>query len=102
VAIVGGIFFACLLTLTYMTRVINAELAWLIISLVLLILIYPLGINRRLSLAAIICTLVGVVLPVFGFLIPFTGLTLSLAGLLSVVWLAVLHWYGCYNFANEK
>jgi hypothetical protein len=102
VAIVGGIFFACLLTLTYMTRVINAELAWLIISLVLLILIYPLGTNRRLSLAAIICTLVGVILPVFGFLIPFTGLTLSLAGLLSVVWLAVLHWYGCYNFANEK
>ena len=102
VAIVGGIFFACLLTLTYMTRVINAELAWLIISLVLLILIYPLGTNRRLSLAAIICTLVGVVLPVFGFLIPFTGLTLSLAGLLSAVWLAVMHWYGWYNFADEK
>lgn len=102
VAIVGGIFFACLLTLTYMTRVINAELAWLIISLVLLILIYPLGTNRRLSLAAIICTLVGVILPVFGFLIPFTGLTLSLAGLLSAVWLAVLHWYGWYNFGDEK
>lgn len=102
VAIVSGIFFAYLLTLTYMTRVINPELAWLIISLVLLILIYPLGTNRRLSLAAIICTLVGVILPVFGFLIPFTGLTLSLAGLLSVVWLAALHWYGWYNFADEK
>ncbi|MFM7405219.1 MAG: hypothetical protein ACKO3K_00745 [Cuspidothrix sp.] len=101
-AITAGIFFSCVLTLTYMTRVMNAELAWLIISLILLILIYPLGTNRRLSLAAIICTLAGLVLPVFGFLIPLTGLTLSMAALLSAVWLAVLHWYGWYNFGDEK
>jgi hypothetical protein len=94
VTIAGGIFFACLLTLTYLSRVINAELAWLMIALILLALSYGLGENRRVSLAAIICTISGVVLPVFGLLIPFSGLTLSIAGLLSATWLAVLHWYG--------
>jgi hypothetical protein len=94
VTIAGGIFFACLLTLTYLSRVINAELAWLMMALILLALSYGLGENRRVSLAAIICTISGVVLPVFGLLIPFSGLTLSIAGLLSATWLAVLHWYG--------
>ncbi|MDD1467054.1 hypothetical protein MEO43_17585, partial [Dolichospermum sp. ST_sed5] len=102
VVIAGGIFFACLLTLTYMTRVINAELAWLMIALILLTLSYGLGANLRVSLAAIICTIAGVVLPVFGLLIPFTGLTLSIASLLSAVWLAVLHWYGWYNLRETS
>jgi hypothetical protein len=101
VAIAGGIFFACLLTLTYLSRVINAELAWLMIALILLALSYGLGTNRRVSLAAIICTFSGVVLPVFGLLIPFTGLTLSIAGLLSATWLAVLHWCGWYNLREN-
>ena len=101
VAIAGGIFFACLLTLTYLSRVINAELAWLMIALILLALSYGLGTNRRVSLAAIICTISGVVLPVFGLLIPFSGLTLSIAALLSAVWLAVLHWYGWYNLREN-
>ncbi|MDP5016147.1 MAG: UbiA family prenyltransferase, partial [Dolichospermum sp.] len=102
VTIAGGIFFACLLTLTYMTRVINAELAWLMIALIFLALIYGLGANRHHSLAAIICTIAGVILPVFGLLIPFTGLTLSIAGLLSAAWLAVLHWYSWYNLREES
>ncbi|MTJ31472.1 hypothetical protein [Aphanizomenon sp. UHCC 0183] len=101
VAIAGGIFFACLLTLTYLSRVINAELAWLMMALILLALSYGLGTNRRVSLAAIICTFSGVVLPVFGLLIPFTGLTLSIAGLLSATWLAVLHWCGWYNLREN-
>ena len=101
VAIAGGIFFACLLTLTYLSRVINAELAWLMIALILLALSYGLGTNRRVSLAAIICTISGVVLPVFGLLIPFSGLTLSIAALLSAVWLAVFHWYGWYNLREN-
>jgi hypothetical protein len=101
VAIAGGIFFACLLTLTYLSRVINAELAWLMMALILLALSYGLGTNRRVSLAAIICTISGVVLPVFGLLIPFTGLTLSIAGLLSATWLAVLHWCGWYNLREN-
>ena len=92
-AIAAGIFFACLLTLTYMARVMNAEIAWLMISLILLGFIYGLGANRHAALAAIICTIAGAILPVFALLIPFSGLTLSLAGLLSVGWLAIHHWY---------
>jgi hypothetical protein len=91
-AIAAGIFFACLLTLTYLARVMNAEIAWLIISLILLGFIYGLGANRHAALAAIICTIAGAILPVFALLIPFSGLTLSLAGLLSVGWLAIHHW----------
>ncbi|QYX32779.1 UbiA family prenyltransferase [Sphaerospermopsis torques-reginae] len=94
VTIAAGIFFACLLTLTYLGRVMNAEIAWLIISLILLGFIYGLGANRHAALAAIICTIAGAILPVFALLIPLSGLTLSLAGLLSVGWLAVHHWYG--------
>ncbi|MBE9036159.1 hypothetical protein [aff. Roholtiella sp. LEGE 12411] len=102
VAIAGGIFFACLLTLTYLGRLMNAQLAWTIISLVLLTLTWGLGSNRSASLAAIICTIAGAVLPVFGLLVPFSGLTLSLAGLLSSVWLAVRHWYSWYSLHPEK
>jgi hypothetical protein len=100
VAISGGIFFACLLTLTYLGRVMNAQLAWTIISLILLTLTWGLGANRRASLAAIIATIAGAVLPVFGLLVPFSGLTLSLAGLLSAVWLAVRHWYSWYKLPS--
>lgn len=97
VAIAAGIFFACLLTLTYLSRFINAQLAWTMISLILLALTWGLGYNRNASLAAIICTIAGAILPVFALLVPFSGLTLSFAGLLSVIWLAVRHWYGWYT-----
>ena len=97
IAIAASIFFACLLTLTYLARVMNAQLAWTLISIILLFLTWGLGVSRSASLAAIICTIAGAVLPIFGLLIPFSGLTLSLAGLLSAVWLAVRHWYGWYS-----
>ncbi|MBD2136321.1 hypothetical protein H6F32_01680 [Anabaena sp. FACHB-1237] len=98
VAIAGGIFFACLLTLTYSSRLINAEYAWIIISVILLSLICGLarGLNSnthsniQFYLAAIISTICGAILPVFAFLIPVTGLTLSIAGLLSVGWLSII------------
>ncbi len=93
VAIAGGTFFACLLALTYMSRIFDGQLAWVIISLILLALVWGLGSNRRASLAAIICTVAGAVLPVYGLLVPYSGASLSLAGLLSVTWLAVRHWY---------
>jgi hypothetical protein len=102
VAIAGGIFFACLLTLTYMARIINPEIAWLIISLILLGFTYGLGINRRTALAATICTISGAIVPVFALLIPWSGLTLSLAGLLSVGWLAVHHWYGVFKETTRQ
>jgi hypothetical protein len=99
VAIAGGIFFACLLALTYLSRWFNPQFAWSLIALVLLSLTWGLGSHRRASLAAIICTIAGAVLPVFGLLVPYSGLTLSLAGLLSAVWLAVRHWYGWWREA---
>ncbi|WP_341530737.1 hypothetical protein WKK05_16590 [Nostoc sp. UHCC 0302] len=102
VAIAAGIFFACLLSLTYLARLMNAQLAWTLISFVLLFLTWGLGLNRRASLAAIICTIAGAILPVFGLLVPLSGLTLSLAGLLSAVWLAVRHWYSWYNLQPDK
>jgi hypothetical protein len=94
VALAGGLFFACLLALTYLSRLINVQLAWAGISLVLLVLVWGLGSNRRESLAAEIATIAGGVLPVLGLIVPYSGLTLSLAGLLCAVWLAVRHWYG--------
>jgi hypothetical protein len=101
VAIAGGIFFACLLTLTYLGRLINPQLVWMMISLILLSLTWGLGSNRRDSLAAIVCTIAGAVLPVLGLLVPLSGLTLSLAGLLSAVWLAIRHWYSSYSWQSE-
>ncbi len=104
VAIASGLFFACLLALTYMSRSMDAKLAWAGLSVLLLSLTWGLGardrrqdltINRRhLAIAATICTIAGAIVPVFALLIPTTGLTLSLAGLLSVIWLTVRRWYG--------
>ncbi|WP_026100217.1 DUF456 domain-containing protein [Fortiea contorta] len=102
VAIAGGIFFACLLTLTYLGRLINAQLVWVMISLILLALSWGLGINRRAAIGAMVCTIAGAILPVFGLLIPYSGLTLSLAGLLSAVWLAIRHWYSFPSLLQER
>ncbi|WP_228061458.1 hypothetical protein [[Phormidium] sp. LEGE 05292] len=96
VAITGGIFFATILALTYLSRIINPQLAWTIVSLILLTLAWGLGRNLRTSLAAFICTIAGAVIPILGLLVPYSGLTLSIAGLLSAIWLAVLNWYGWY------
>ncbi|UKO96743.1 hypothetical protein [Nostoc sp. UHCC 0870] len=101
VAIAASIFFACLLTLTYLSRFMNAQLAWTMISLILLTLSWGLGYSRSASIAAVICTIAGGILPVFGLLVPFSGLTLSVAGLLSAIWLAVRHWYGWYALQPE-
>jgi hypothetical protein len=101
IAIAAGVFFACLLTLTYLSRFINAQLAWTLVSFVLIGLSWGLGANKRASLAAVICAIAGAVLPVFGLLVPYTGLTLSLAGLLSVIWLTVRHWYGWFGLRPD-
>ncbi|BAY63942.1 hypothetical protein NIES22_40320 [Calothrix brevissima NIES-22] len=101
VAIAAGIFFACILTLTYLGRLISPVLVWTMISLILLSLMWGLGGNRRASLAAILCTIAGSVIPVLGLLVPYSGLTLSLAGLLSAVCLAVRHWYSWQTVPTE-
>ncbi|KYC41361.1 hypothetical protein WA1_21905 [Scytonema hofmannii PCC 7110] len=102
VAIAGGIFFACLLTLTYLSRLMSPPIAWTFISLILVFLTWGLGSNRNASLAAIICTISGAVFPIFGLLVPYSGLTLSLAGFLSAIWLAVRHWYGWYSLEPQE
>ncbi|MFB2935166.1 hypothetical protein ACE1B6_07790 [Aerosakkonemataceae cyanobacterium BLCC-F154] len=102
VALTGGIFFATILALTYLSRIINPQLAWTMISLVLLVLTWGLGRNLLTSLAAIICTITGAILPILGLLVTYSGLTLSLAGLLSAVWLAVRNWYGFYQLNSRS
>jgi hypothetical protein len=93
VAIAGGIFFACLLSLTYFSRLIDVKLAWGFISPFMLGLIWGLGKSKSAKLAAFIATIAGGVLPIWGLIVTYSGFTLSLAGLLSVTWLAVHHWY---------
>lgn len=97
VAISAGIFFACILSLTYLSRVMDAKLAWSVISLILLAMVWGLGKISHARFAAVIATIAGGILPVLGLLVPYSGITLSLAALLSVVWLAVRHWYGLYQ-----
>lgn len=101
VAIAGGVFFASLLALTYMSRIMNAPLSWTLLSIVLLTLAWGLGASKRASLAAVICTIAGAVMPILGLLLPISGLTLSLAGLLCAVWLAVRNWYGFFNLNQD-
>lgn len=93
VMIVTGVFFASLLCLTYASRVMEAKLIWGLLSPLLLLFGWQLGKqrlgHRRSGWAGLVVTLVGLVLPVFGFLVPYTGLTLGMAALLSMVWLVI-------------
>lgn len=93
ILILGGLFFAYLLSLTYLSRSLDMILAWSIVSLILLILVGGLGTTKRAKLAVEIATLAGGILPVLGLLIPTSGITLSLAGFLSILWLVIRHWY---------
>jgi hypothetical protein len=96
VAIAAGIFFACILSLTYLSRTIDPKLAWSGISLILLAMVWGLGNTNQARFAAVISTISGGILPVLGLLVPYSGITLSLAALLSVIWMAVRHWYGLF------
>ncbi|MGI0485767.1 hypothetical protein ACN4EK_10045 [Pantanalinema rosaneae CENA516] len=87
VAIAAAVFFACLLCLTYASRLIDARLAWGIILWVLFAFAWGLGSQRQTRWNAIVATLGGAVLPVIALLVPYTGITLGVAGLISVVWL---------------
>ncbi|MEM9539677.1 MAG: hypothetical protein AAGA60_09205 [Cyanobacteria bacterium P01_E01_bin.42] len=95
-AIAAGIFWAWVWGLTYLSRILPLIPAWLFLSLGFLALTWGLGRDRSSSLAAVISTLCGAVIPLFAFLVPQTGLTLGVAGILSAIWLAVLRWYRVY------
>ncbi len=90
VAIAAGIFFACLLTLTYASRIVDAKLGWFLISPILLVLVWGLGGDRRGSLAAVIATIAGGILAVLALLVPYGGLTLALAWVTFLSWLVPL------------
>lgn len=97
-AIAGFGFFMGMFALTYFNRIIDPLLVWSGISVILLLLVWGLGRgNWRISLAAIICTIVGAIIPVYGFSIGSRGIVLSIAGVLSLIWLAARNWYGWYQ-----
>lgn len=97
-AIAGFGFFIGMFALTYFSRILDPLSVWGAISVILLLLVWGLGRgNWRVSLAAIICTIVGAIIPVYGFSIGSRGIVLSIAGLLSILWLAARNWYGWYQ-----
>jgi hypothetical protein len=98
IAIAGLVFFAGIFALTYFGRLTDPLYVWSGISVGLLILVWGLGRkNWRVSLAAVICTILGAIFPVYGFLIGARGVMLSIAALLSVIWLTARNWYGWYQ-----
>jgi hypothetical protein len=103
IAIAGFVFFAGMFALTYFSRLTDPLYVWGGISLVLLALVWGLGRgNSRISLAAIIGTVVGAIVPVFGLLLPDRGVILSVAALLSIGWLVARNWYGWYQLEPRE
>ncbi len=97
IAIAGFVFLAGMFALNYFSRIAEPLYVWGAISIALLILVWGLGRkNWRTSLAAIICTISGAIVPVYAFLLGYRGITLSVAGLMSVLWLAARNWYSWY------
>jgi hypothetical protein len=97
IAITGCVFFAGIFALTYFSRLADPIYVWSGISVGLLLLVWGLGRNNwRVSVVAVICTILGAIFPVYGFLIGSRGVMLSIAALLSVIWLAARNWYGWY------
>jgi hypothetical protein len=106
----AGVTVSSLITLAYTSRLLKTEFAsvaitpeitWLVFSLFLISLAWGLGRNWRSSLAAIVCTIAGLVIPVFGLLNNYNGLTLSVAALLSIVWLVILNWHQWYSLESR-
>ncbi len=98
ITIAGFLFFAGMFALAYFSRLADPLYVWSGISIGLLCLVWGLGrSNWRVSLVAVICTILGAILPVYSFLLGSRGVMLSIAALLSVVWLAARNWYGWYE-----
>lgn len=97
IAISGCVFFASMFSLTYFSRSVDPLYIWSWITIGLLCLVWGLGRgNWRISLVAVICTILGVVFPVYSCLMGSRGVLLSITALLSVIWLVARNWYGWY------
>ncbi|MDB5096854.1 MAG: hypothetical protein JWM80_1275 [Cyanobacteria bacterium RYN_339] len=83
VAVIG--FFSMILTLGYLSRAMPALVAWVLVAAGLLALAYALEGRTR----AVVATFVAAALPLLALLLDHTGLTLSVAAVLSAGWLAV-------------
>jgi hypothetical protein len=102
IAIAGLLFLASMFALAYLSRLADPLYVWSGLSIGLLLLVWGLGRNNwRVSVAAIICTLLGAIFPVYGFLMGSRGVMLSIAALLSVIWLVARNWYGWYELAPK-
>jgi hypothetical protein len=100
ISIAGLVFFASVFALTYFSRLADPIYVWSLISVGLLLLVWGLGRhNWRVSLAAIICTILGLIFPIYGLLSGSRGVMLSIVALLSVIWLAARNWYSWYQLA---
>jgi hypothetical protein len=100
ISIAGLVFFASMFALTYFSRVAAPLYIWNLMAIGLLALVWGLGRrNWQVSLAAMICTVLGLIFPVYGFLAGPRGVMLSIAALLSVIWLVIQHWYGWHRVA---
>jgi hypothetical protein len=106
ILISAGVAFTTILALAYTMQLFKTEITavyatpemvWPVIAILLLVSAWGLGKNFRTSLAAVVCTIVGIILPVLAMLTPYQGSILSLAALLSVIWLVVMNWYGWYK-----
>jgi hypothetical protein len=106
ILISAGVAVTSILTLAYVMRLFKTEITavyatpeivWPVIAILLLASAWGLGKNFRTSLAAVICTIAGMILPVLAMLTTYQGSILSLAALLSVMWLVVMNWYGWYK-----
>jgi hypothetical protein len=100
IAIAGCVFLAGMFGLTYSSRLADPIYVWSGISIGLLCLVWGLGRgNWRISLVAVISTILGAIFPVYSFLLGSRGVLLSIAALLSVIWLVGRNWYGWYPLA---
>jgi hypothetical protein len=106
IVVSAGVAAASILTLAYVARLFKTdftgvyatpEIIWPIISILILGSVWGLGKNFRTSLAAIICTIAGLILPILGLLTIYQGAVLSLAALLSAMWLVIMNWHGWYK-----
>ncbi len=85
----AAVFFACLLSLTYASRWIDAKLAWGLLLPLPLFFGWRLGSNLQTRWSGATIAFSGVVLPVMGLLVPYSGLTLGLSALISIGWLVM-------------